>query len=315
MLARPNGGSEDVGVFAVVVPKLKFGDVQMQVLFADLMERPDNAAFQDRPEAFDSIRMNCAVDILVRPMVNNAVWIALLGKARISGPVIRAEQGNLMRNGFVDECGQGRSLHVLDNARDDIALTANYAHHDSLILVIAPAGALIPMAVAAVAAYARFIDLNNAAKLLHVLVKRSSDLVTHKPSRLVGAEAHVAEDLQGAHALLRNQHQVRDSEPIFERLIRIFKNCSGKMREAVARVSSWGTLRALPMPSARVQFINRWVAATRTNDAIRPTANDQVLYAIVLSLKERVELRGGHLVDWLRLFCAGHRGSPKFVGA
>ena len=39
----------------VVVPELKFGNVQMQIFLADLMERPNDAALQDRPEAFDRI--------------------------------------------------------------------------------------------------------------------------------------------------------------------------------------------------------------------------------------------------------------------
>jgi hypothetical protein len=177
------------------------------------------------------------------------------------------------------------------------------------------ARSLVPMTIAAIATDDGFIDLNNPAKLLHVLNEGGSDLVAHKPSRFVRTEAHVAKDLEGAHSLLRNKHKVRDAEPIFERLIRIFKNCPGKVREAVTHVTTRRALGALPMPSAAMKFIDSIVPATRAAHTVRPTPNDQILDAIVLSFKQRIELRCGHLMDGLRLFCAGHVGFPQIVGA
>jgi len=40
---------KDVRVLAFVVTELKFRDVQRHVFFAHLMERADDAAFEDRP--------------------------------------------------------------------------------------------------------------------------------------------------------------------------------------------------------------------------------------------------------------------------
>jgi hypothetical protein len=56
------------------------------------------------------------------------------------------------------------------------------------------------------------------------------------------------------------------------------------------------------------------VSAAGANDAIRPPADNQVSDAVVLALKQRVELLDGHLVDWLRLFLAGHGVDPRSVG-
>lgn len=52
-----NRRSEDIGVFAVVIPELKFCNVQVKILFTDLIERPDYATLQNLPEALDCISM------------------------------------------------------------------------------------------------------------------------------------------------------------------------------------------------------------------------------------------------------------------
>jgi hypothetical protein len=43
--------SEDICVLPVIIPKLKFGDVQMQIFLANLVIGSDNATLQDGPEA------------------------------------------------------------------------------------------------------------------------------------------------------------------------------------------------------------------------------------------------------------------------
>jgi hypothetical protein len=47
--------SEDIGVVAVVVPELKFSDVQRQILLADLMVAANDPALEDAPEAFNRV--------------------------------------------------------------------------------------------------------------------------------------------------------------------------------------------------------------------------------------------------------------------
>jgi hypothetical protein len=49
---------EDIGILSIVIPKLEFSDVEMQVLLADLVVSSDNTALEDRPEAFNRIGMN-----------------------------------------------------------------------------------------------------------------------------------------------------------------------------------------------------------------------------------------------------------------
>lgn len=312
--APTNRLAEYIRVFSIVISELKFSDVQMQILFANFVECADDPALQDRPEAFDGLRMNCAVNVLVRPVVNDAMRVSLLSKALVSGPVVRAQQGNLVRDRLVDECAQGFTLNVLDDAGNDVALATDCADNNRLAFPIALTAALVPMPVARVAADNCFIHFDDPGELLHVLHHCGSDLVAHEPSRFVGAEAHVAVDLKGAHALLADQHQVRDSEPILEGLIRIFKNCSGKTRETIASIAARSALRTLPMPCPGMQLIDGRIATARTNDALRPSANDQIRFAVVLSLKQSVKLRCGHLMDGLRLLCAGHNDISPSIG-
>jgi hypothetical protein len=254
------------------------------------------------------------LNVLMCPMVNDAMRIALLSESPVARPVIGAKQANLVRNGFVDERAQCLAFDVLNDASDDVAFAADCADHNRLALAIALAAALVPMPVARVAPDNCFVHFDDPGELLHVLDHCGSDLVAHNPSRLVRAEAHITVDLEGAHSLLADQHQMGDSEPIFQRLIRIFKNCPGKIREAVASIAARSALRALPMPCPGMQFIDGRIATARANDALRPSPNDQIRFAVVLSLKERVKLRCGHLMDGLRLLCAGHNDISHLIG-
>jgi hypothetical protein len=89
-------GAEYVRIYTIVIPELKFSDVQMQILFADLVKGSDYAALQNRPEAFDGLCMDGADDVLPSTMVNGAMRIALVGQPAASGPRIGAKQANLV---------------------------------------------------------------------------------------------------------------------------------------------------------------------------------------------------------------------------
>jgi hypothetical protein len=100
------------------------------------------------------------------------------------------------------------------------------------------------VAVPGFAADESFIDLDNAAQLFGMFDQRNADAVAHVPGRFVRAEAHVAHDLQRAHAFLAGEHQVDDAKPLAERLIRVLENRADDMGEAV-------TVRRAPARIAR----------------------------------------------------------------
>jgi hypothetical protein len=51
---------ENISILAIVVAELKLGDVQRHIFGADLVERADRAAFEDRPETLNRIRVDRA---------------------------------------------------------------------------------------------------------------------------------------------------------------------------------------------------------------------------------------------------------------
>jgi hypothetical protein len=64
-----NRRAENVVIEAVVVAELKFGDIQRHVLFADFVERADDTALEDAPEALNRLGVDRADNVLMLRMV------------------------------------------------------------------------------------------------------------------------------------------------------------------------------------------------------------------------------------------------------
>jgi hypothetical protein len=96
-LASLNRCPEDVGVLPIVIPELELGDIQVQILFADLVERPDDAALQNRPKAFDGLCVDRADDVLASAIINGAMVVTLIGECAQSSRPARARPDGLMR--------------------------------------------------------------------------------------------------------------------------------------------------------------------------------------------------------------------------
>ena len=68
MLASLNRRAENIRIEAIVVAELEFRNVQRHIFGADLVERADDAALEDRPEAFNRIRVDRADNVALRGM-------------------------------------------------------------------------------------------------------------------------------------------------------------------------------------------------------------------------------------------------------
>ncbi len=71
--ASTNRRAEDVRIGAVIVAELKFRNVQRQIFVAHFMERADDAAFEDRPETFNRIRVHCSDNVLAAMMIDGGM--------------------------------------------------------------------------------------------------------------------------------------------------------------------------------------------------------------------------------------------------
>jgi hypothetical protein len=303
--------AEDVGVQSVVVPELELRDVQRKILVTDLVEVAHNAALDERPETLDCVRMNRADDMLTFGVIDGLVREPML-QSVIAVVGVSAKEADAGRDGFADEALQGRTVSAVDDTGDDVPLAPDCANDSGLERVARTASFpafLVPMAVLVVPSDVGFVNLDDAAELLNVLNEGDADFVAHEPSGLIGTEAHITVDLERGHSLFADQHQMNYAIPVFQRLVCVLKDRAGQMREAVAFIRA---SVALPLPIHRRDGIDTLGTATRATGAFRPTARNEILDAIVLSPKQRVELRCGQLINGLGfpLLPAGHGSAP-----
>jgi len=300
--------SENVGIEAIVVAKLKLRDVKRKIFATDFMETADDPALNQRPKTFDCVRMDRTDNVMAVAVPHDAMRVSIV-HAIIGIVIISAEQAHFVRNNFVYKFFNGIPISTENNASDNIPFSPNRANYGSftpIVTATASVAPFIPMTIFVVAADIGFIDLNDTAELVHVAFNhRSADFVTHKPSGFDRTEAHVAPNLARTHALFAGEHQVSDLEPVPQRLVGVFKNRPGDDRKTIAVL---GAFFALPMPFAGRQIVDAGIAATRAMNALRPSAGLQIGFAGILIVygKHPVELGGTQLVDWL-----GHRSIPS----
>ena len=300
-LATRDSHSKNIGVVAVVVPELKFGDVERKIFLADFVIAANDATLEDRPEAFNRIGMNRADHVLAFVMINSRVRIFLV-EMLVTNPLIGHEQADLVRYGLMNKFCERRGAHVLNDTRDNVTLTAHGSGDDCFAgprttSASAPA-TLVFVSVLGQAADESFIDFDNTCELFKIpICQRGPNPVTHIPSSFVRAEAQETIDLKRAHSLLAGEHQVNDTEPILERLIRVLEDRAGDVGEAIGRIRR--TCVALPMPRVAFQFRGGFGATTRAANALGPTLADKISAARFLIRERLVELRGGKLVNML----------------
>lgn len=303
-LASADRRSENVVVETIVISELKFRDIQWHVLAADAMECADNAAFEDRPEAFNRVRMHRADDVTMRGVPDLSVRI--ISQAAVELAFIGREQTDFVADHFADESFSGFLADAIENARDNVSFTADRANDRSFSARSPASAAMSAMFVDCFATDVAFIDLNDAAELVHVALDQSSaDAVCHVPSGFERTETHVAPQLSGAHSLLAGQDQMRDLEPVAERLVCVLEHRSGDNAEPIA---VWRAFLALPMPFPGREIVHGRVAATRAADALGPSTGLQIgLTGVLIPHREHlVELGRSQLMDgfW-------HGESPK----
>jgi hypothetical protein len=297
-LTSTNCRAEYIGVFPIVIAELELSNIERHVFGADLMERADDPALEDRPETLNRVRVNRADDILPGGMVNGAVRISEHAEVVIDAAMIGREQANFVRDGFANESFGGLFGDVLQDASDDAALAADCTDDGRLTARAAMDASLAAVLVDALATDVGLVNLDNATKLSLGLNQSSPDAMGHVPAGFERTEAHVAIQLPRAHSLLAGQHQMRDFEPVAERLVGILEDRSDQNGEPIA---VRGALLALPMPLAGFEFIDGGIATARANRPFGPAAGFEIPFAGVLvpDGKSSVKFGAGHLMDRL----------------
>jgi hypothetical protein len=307
---------EDVRVKAIIIAELELCNVERQILFADLVERPDHTALDEGPETFNRVGVDRADDILALGMVDHAMREVLV-QALIADPLVGAEQADAVRNGLVYEAVERVGLGVFDDAGNHVALALYGADDNPFVGSRAGSGADVRPAfvfvpVASLAADECLVNFHNAGQLGVILIGQGrANAMAHIPSGLIGTEAHIPHDLQGAHSLFAVQHQVDNAKPILQRLVGVLKDRAGNVGKAIARL--WRASVALPVE--RIAFC--WGRIERpaawASNALRPASRDQISRAGIFTRKHIVELADGHLVNGFGLLVARHGGQSLSI--
>jgi hypothetical protein len=302
-------GVENFRVMPIVVAELKFRDIEWQIFGADLVERADNTALEDRPKAIDCAGMNRADDVATLLMVDRTA--PKFSQSVVHIAFVGCEQADLVGYHFPHEAVNIVLGHPIKHASDDVALAADRPNNRGLArtFATAPAAAFIPVAIVILAADPGFINFNNTHKLAKSLVLQSStDAVAHIPSRLVGAETHIAMNLPRADSFLAGQHQVNDLEPVAQIDVCVLENRANKVREPIS--AAFPAVGALPFPFHGFERIDPITTTAGAMDALGPAITDQESVTGIFVREHGFKLTDGHLNDLAGLFRSGHDDSP-----
>ena len=132
---------KNVGVMPIIVAELELRDVERHIFLAHFVERADDAALENRPEAFDCLSVYRANDIFASGVVNRLVRV-FLAEMLVANPFVSAKQADLVGDGFADETFQGCGLDILNDARNNVASALNGTSNNRLAATASPAAAI-----------------------------------------------------------------------------------------------------------------------------------------------------------------------------
>src|ERR1700675_3232529 len=206
-----------------------------------------DAALKDAPKALNRVGVHCANNVLAGRVIDG-LMVVIDAKASLAPEFIGREQADLIGYGFADEVLQIFLADKTQYAGHYVALALDSPNDGRLggRRVLAALTAFGDVFILVLSADEGFVHLNDAAKLVHVLLNEGgADAVAHIPSGFVGAEAHRPHDLERRHAFLAGQHHVSDGIPVAERLFGVLENGPDQMGEAVGGFGS--AVVALPL--------------------------------------------------------------------
>src|ERR1700723_56017 len=220
---------------ATVEPIGHFANVAVKVLGRNPMVNADDLALQERPDAFDTVRVDMAVaDVFAAAVVDVEGGIGA-AQAGISGVLVRVDRVAVAHVGADDRLN-GLAVNVGDGSGAQLAVALQHTHDDCLAsAALRAGGALVGVLVLRLAAHESLINLNAAFQRRVERLRAGSvaEAVKDEPGRLLG-HAKVGGERRGSDALgVRRDHP--DSRvPRTERQLRILEDGPDADAEALA---------------------------------------------------------------------------------
>jgi hypothetical protein len=274
------GFTKDIRVLSVIVAKLKLGQIQWQILFADVMELAHDAALQERPERFDVVGMHLATNVFAFAVADRFVRETGFEPA-ITGLFVGCYQVNFVADGLADKAIQGPCVGIFDYLADHVALAANGSDDSDFAATLATANVclLVPMPVLVLTTNKGFIHFDDAHKLAEVrIVHSSSEPVSNVPCRMCGRPftKKYSSKLQRRDAFFALEHGVEHFEPRQKLHIRVLKHGSNQHGKTIRTIVSVGFITALPCERTGRAFIDLGVPTFGTLRTKWPTSHRQI---------------------------------------
>jgi hypothetical protein len=298
------GGPENIRIVTVVLPELKFIQVEREIFLADIVIRPDDSALEQSPEAFDIVGVNFTANVLALAVVHGFMADAT-PQVVVALILIGRDTRGLFVDGMADESGQRARIGLPDDPADNVAFALDRADHVNLAVADLIAvfirsfsfalltGLFGPMAVAVFPADIGLVHFNDPHKLLEaVILHTSAEPMANIPGGMQGRRIakEDAANLAGRNTFLTLQHRVEHLEPCFERDVCILKHSPDQNRKAIGRFMEIGFVSAEPIKGPCRAFIDLGIAATWALRAGRPAPQGQIGPASSLIGKRRHEL-------------------------
>lgn len=277
---------EQIGVLAAIKPERHFVQVSLKVLRADLVPRPDDAAFEQRERRFHGVRVDIPAHVFFCFMIDGLVLSPVDSSfdhgRRVTCQFISDDHFYIGADVFLDVLRQRAGLRILSMKEPQIAAALPDADYNFLlILAVAYALALL------LSAYVGFIYLNRARQFrLLQFGHCCSDAVAQIPCRLI-APADDAADLVSAHPLPGLAKQVRCDEPFCERKMCILKDGARDHRKLMLTGVALVAVVTLKQRMALV-------LATWAGDSVRPAQTFENFAATVISPKHFMQFDNRH---------------------
>ena len=283
--APPVSHRRTIFVLTVIEAEHLFVNVAEQVERFDGNIGSIDAALQETPEVLKAVGMHVAIHVRLK-VIDGIVHVVLIESADpVMAPFIRHQvrtrfdiPGNLRGDTVFLAVRDHGSAHALW-----LTLRGAFQHSENDGLTASTSARLLNLALAIfvhvphAAADEGFINLDFTTKVApgQIVLKGKPDSLQHEPSGLLG-NSHVEHDFVTANAVLAIGDQPYGHHPLVKAQRGVLKDSSDLHGELPLRVLSGA------LPNLAISDVPGILPATSRayHDAIRPTANHQVIQAV-----------------------------------
>ena len=261
----------------VVIAEYLFVKVTKQMEWFDTNVASGDAALQQTPEVFQPVGVNLPVNVFLG-VVNDFVGV-FLSQPIVGLQCIRVESRtsfDMLFDGSL-QCGL---LSVCDYHGANLAAALQCSEHDGFVFAASTSDAPLPFVqvhIASLPADEGFVNLDFTVQLAaeSFILQSQTNPMQYEPCGFL-SHIQIAGQFATADAVLAIGEQPESSHPLVKADSGILANASDFDGELALRVN----LRAFPSPPLGV-IADFFKATTGTDHAIRPTADGEIINAVV----------------------------------